>query len=123
MKYVGQIMIISVITFLGELLNLLLPLPVPASVYGMLLLFLCLQTRLIRLEQIAETADFLLLIMPVFFISPSVGLIDTFVKVADSIVGILVISVVSTVTVMAATGLIAQGIIGLREKKGGKSHE
>ena len=45
MKYVKQFGIILLISFAGEALNYLLPLPVPASIYGLVLMFLCLQLR------------------------------------------------------------------------------
>ena len=69
MKYIKQFAIIGAMTFLGECLNLLLPLPIPTSIYGMLLLFLGLMTGIIKLSQIEETADFLLTIMPIFFVA------------------------------------------------------
>ena len=57
MKYAYQVMIIGGISLAGELLNYLLPLPVPASVYGMLLLLICLCTKVIKLDQIQETVN------------------------------------------------------------------
>ncbi len=68
MKYAYQVMIIGGISLAGELLNYLLPLPVPASVYGMLLLLICLCTKVIKLDQIQETADFMLVAMPLVFV-------------------------------------------------------
>ena len=70
MKYAYQVMIIGGISLAGELLNYLLPLPVPASVYGMLLLLICLCTKVIKLDQIQETADFMLVAMPLVFVGP-----------------------------------------------------
>lgn len=123
MKYIKQFAVIALMTFLGECLNLLLPLPVPASIYGMLLLFLCLQTGIIRLSQIEETADFFLAAMPVFFISPSVSLMESIGVIQGNIVGILVICLVSTAVVMAVTGLVSQAVIRHGRKKGGDSRE
>ena len=117
MKYAYQIMIIGGISFAGELLNRLLPLPVPASVYGMLLLLLCLCMKWIRLEQIQETADFLLVAMPLVFVGPGVALMESFGLMKDSILGIFVISLVSTVVVMVLCGWIAQIMVrGRRER-------
>lgn len=111
MKYAYQVMIIGGISFAGELLNRFLPLPVPASVYGMLLLLLCLCMRWIRLEQIQETADFLLAAMPLVFVGPGVALMESFGVMKDSILGIVVISLVSTVVVMVICGWIAQVMV------------
>lgn len=117
MKYVKQFAIIALMTFLGECLNLLLPLPVPASIYGMVLLFICLQTGIIKLSQIEEAADFFLVAMPVFFISPSVSLMSSIGAIKGSLVGILVITLVSTAVVMAVTGLVSQAVIRHDRKK------
>lgn len=108
MKYAYQVMIIGGISFVGELLNRLLPLPVPASVYGMVILLVCLCTKVIRLTQIQETADFMLAAMPLVFVGPGVALMESFGLMKDSLVGIIVISVVSMLLVMVLTGLIAQ---------------
>ena len=62
MKYVHQFLIIMTISFIGELLGLLLPLPIPASVYGLAIMLICLFTRVIKLNQIEEVADWLILI-------------------------------------------------------------
>jgi len=117
MKILKQMMIISVITFLGELLNLLLPLPVPGSVYGMILLFLCLLTGIVKLSQIEETANFLIAIMPVMFVGPSVALMDSYRAIAGSIPVLLFICFFTTITTMSITGLIAQFIIKKGKKK------
>lgn len=111
MKYVKQLAVIVLMTFLGECLNMLLPLPVPASIYGMILLFLSLQTGILKLSQIEETADLLLGVMPIFFISPTVSLMSSIGVIKDSLLGVFVICIVSTVAVMAVTGLVSQAII------------
>lgn len=111
MKYVKQFAIITLMTFLGECLNMLIPLPIPASIYGMILLFLCLQTGIVKLWQIEETADFLSAIMPICFVSPAVGLMSSMSAIKGSVLGVVVISLVSTAVVMAVTGLVSQAII------------
>lgn len=123
MKYLIQFAIIGGITFLGEILNLILPFSVPASVYGLVLLFLALLSGLIKLEQVEETADFFVNIMPVLFIAPAVSMMDTLPGLKGSIIGILFITVVTTVLVMAVTGLVSQAIIRYSKKKGKKENE
>lgn len=123
MKYLIQFAIIGGITFLGEILNLLLPFSVPASVYGLVLLFLALLSGLIKLEQVEETADFFVNIMPVLFIAPAVSMMDTLPGLKGSIIWILLITVVTTVLVMVVTGLVSQKIIRYGKKKGKKENE
>ena len=122
MKYIKQFAIIALMTFLGECCNLLIPLPVPASIYGMILLFLSLQTGILKLSQIEETADLLLGVMPIFFISPTVSLMSSIGSIRDSLFGVAAVCIVSTAVVMVVTGLVSQTVIR-HEKKEKKSHE
>ena len=117
MKYIKQFAIIATITFLGELLNLLLPLPVPASIYGMVLLFVCLLTGVLKLSQIEEAADLLLSVMPIFFISPTVSIMSSIGMMKDQLFGVLLTCIVSTMVVMAVTGWVAQFVMKRSEKE------
>lgn len=111
MKYLFQFTIIGVITAIGELLNLLLPLPVPASIYGLVLLFVLLCTKVIRLEQVENAADFFLTIMPILFVPPTVKLMGYWDILKDNVIGLVITCVVSTLLVMGITGAIAQWIM------------
>lgn len=117
MKYIKQFAIIALLTFLGEVLNLLLPLPVPASIYGMILLFLCLQTGILKLSQIEETADLLLGVMPIFFISPTVSLMSSMGVMKDSLIGVFLTCIISTAVVMVVTGIVSQAVIRRGKKE------
>ncbi len=117
MKYVKQLMIILIFSFIGDVLNHIIPLPIPASIYGMCLLFIALCTKIIKLEQVEATTEFLLSIMLIFFVPASVGIMDTFFAYKSSMLSIIVIVVISTIIVMITTGLVSQFIIKLRNKK------
>ena len=122
MKYVKQSSIIFGITMAGELLYTLLPLPVPAGVYGLFLLLAGLCTGIIKLEHIEETGNFLLEIMPLMFIPVTVGLIENYDLTNAVAIPLIVISIVSTVIVMAVTGKITEVLIAVTGKKE-KHHE
>ena len=77
MKYLLQFGIITAICFVSELLHTLIPLPVPASVYGLVILFLLLLTGLLKVSQIEDVSAFFMAILPVLFVSPSVSLITS----------------------------------------------
>lgn len=110
MKYVRQFWIILLISAMGEALHVLIPLPVPASVYGLVIMLIALGTHIIRLEQVKEAAEFLIEIMPVMFIPAAAGLIDSWGVLRPLIVPIMIITVVITVFVMVVTGRVAQMI-------------
>ncbi|MGD9569646.1 MAG: CidA/LrgA family protein [Sedimentibacter sp.] len=111
MKYIKQLVIIFSITFLGEVLHTFIPLPIPASIYGLLLMLACLQTKIVKLEQVKSTGDFLLEVMPVMFIPAAVGLINVWYDITDILLPIIIITVLTTVLVMAATGKMTDFIL------------
>ena len=117
MKYILQFEIIIAISLVGELLNRLIPLPIPASIYGMIILFTVLCTGAIKLSAVKETGKFLIYIMPMMFIPATVGLLESWSVMQDFLTAIIVISLVSTVIVMALTGRITQWIINIRSKE------
>lgn len=117
MKYIKQFEIILAISLVGELLNRLIPLPIPASIYGMAILFTALCTGLIKFEAVKETGHFLVQIMPMLFIPATVGLIDSWDIMQGFLTAIIVISLVSTVLVILASGHATQFIINLKKKE------
>ena len=121
MKYIKESAIIFGITMIGEFLNKLLPLPVPAGVYGLFLLLLLLCTKVMKLEDIEATGNFLLDTMPIMFIPAGVGLLDSVQEAESILVPLTVITVISTVFVMVATGCVAQSIIRRKNKGGAKA--
>ena len=120
MKYIKQFILILAISFAGELLKYLLPLPVPASIYGMVLMFLALLTGVIRLEHVRETGKFLIEIMPLMFIPAGVGLMSSWSTLKPLLLPVAVITVVTIITVMVASGHTAQFILKREEKREGK---
>lgn len=120
MKYIYQLLVILGVSFAGEVLSFLLPFPIPASVYGLVLLFLLLCTKVIKLEQVEGTASYLIAVMPVFFIEPSIGLMTSFGAIRGKVLPLVIAAFVSTAAVMAVTSLSAQAMIRRRQKKEGR---
>lgn len=111
MKYLRQLSIILLISLIGEILSAILPLPVPASIYGIVLLFFGLLSGVIPLRAVREVSSFLIEIMPVLFIPAAVGLMESFHLLVPSLLAYAVIIVVSTVAVMVVSGRVAQSAI------------
>ena len=120
MKYLKQFLIILAISFIGEIMNHFIPLPVPASIYGIVIMFLCLLTKIIKLEQVKDAADFLIAIMPVMFIPAAVKLVDAYADIKHNILAYAIVTFVSTVAVMAVAGLITQLVIRIKNRRQGK---
>lgn len=114
MKYLFQAGVIMLVTLAGELLHILIPLPIPASIYGLIIMLACLQLRVIRLDRVEGAGSFLLDIMPVLFVPAAVGLITTWADLEAMLLPVIVIIVVTTFIAMGVTGWTAQ----LAMKKG-----
>lgn len=118
MKYLRQVTLIFIFAFLGELLRLLIPLPIPASIYGMLLLFFSLSAKIVKVESVKAAGSFLTSILPLLFVPPVVSLLDCWDYVRSHIVGILLIFVLSSFLCFGISGRITQYLIRRKENKG-----
>lgn len=116
MKYLIQFLIIIAFSLVGELLNHLLPLPIPASIYGIILLFVFLELKWVKVHQIKEVSNFLLAIMPILFLPPAVGLLAAWDSIKMCWIQYLGITIVSTFVVMAVAGIVTQAVIRKKAK-------
>ena len=117
MKFLRQFMIILLLSFLGEVLKMFIPLPIPASVYGLVLMLVCLMTGVLKTSQVKDAAFFLIEIMPVMFIPAGAGLLESWGVLQPIWLPVCIITVATTVIVMAVTGRVTQAIIRAEKKK------
>ena len=122
MHYLKQFMIITLIALVGEALSFIIPLPIPASIYGIILMLLLLISGRLKVESVKEVSAFLIAIMPVMFIPAAVGLMDSFSLLSGSVAAYLVILVVSTFAVMAVSGRVTQFIIRTEQRREDRHH-
>lgn len=120
MRYIKQLLIILAFCLLGELLAALIPLPVPAAIYGLVLLLTALCTGLLKPENIEDTASFLIQIMPLLFVAPAANILRYWGIIAPNAVEIVVICVVSTFVVFAVSGLVTKLLL---KRKGGDTND
>lgn len=117
MKTVKEISLILGITWIGDLLNQLLPLPIPAGVYGLFLMLALLCTGIVKLTDVEGTGNFLMDYMSPMFIPAGAGLIRYLDEIKAVGVIYLVINVISTMIVFVVTGKVAQFVMTRSEKK------
>ena len=123
MKYLTQFLRILAFTLAGELLQRLVPLPIPASVYGLVLLFGALNTGLVELEQVKDAGGFLISILPILFVSPAVGILDNWEAIRGALIPILALTLLSTVLTFGIAGRATQAMMGKEEKPNDASGE
>ena len=117
MKYIKQILIILLFSLWGELLAKILPLPIPAAIYGFILLTLALFFGVVREEDISQTANFLISGMGILFVAPAVNILSFYGIIAPAVVPIVVIVAISTFLVFGVSGLVSQAFIQKEDKK------
>ena len=117
MKYLSQFLIILGFTLTGEALQRVIPLPIPASVYGLALLFLALCLKIVKVDQVKQTGAFLTSILPILFVSPAVNIVDDWGLIRDDLLPIVLIMMGSTLLTFGISGRVAQWML----KKGGDS--
>lgn len=114
MQYLSQFLIILGFTLGGEVLQRVVPLPIPASVYGLVLLFAALCLKLVKLEKVKEAGSFLVSILPVLFVSPTVGILEDWALIREDLLVSLLLIVGSTVLTFGISGRITQQMMKKR---------
>lgn len=117
MKYLSQFLRITAFTLAGELLQRLIPLPVPASVYGLVLLFAALCAGIVKLEQVKDAGGFLVSILPILFVSPAVGILENWGLIKDVMISMIVVALTSTIIAFAVAGRVTQSLRNKEEKE------
>ena len=103
MKVILQIGVVFGVCLIGEAAACFLPFPFPASVLSMILLFLLLCLKVLKIDHIRQKADFLLQNMAFFFIPAGVGILEQFEFVKDSMWQLLLICLVTTLLTFGVT--------------------
>ena len=119
MKYLKQTLILIAITFAAEIIKFLVPLPVPASIYGLVLLFALLKSGVLKLEQVETVGNLLLELMPLLLVSPSVSFLTAMDSIRPMLLPVLMMGFLGTVAVMAVTGRVAQWMIRREARRHG----
>ncbi len=111
MRYLRQFLWIIGFTLAGEALHAWVPLPVPAAVWGLVLLFVALESGKLRLDSVQQCGQFMLGLMPLLFIAPAVGLIDSWPMLARVWPAVLAIILASTLVVFGVSGWVTQRLL------------
>lgn len=118
MKVLKQVTIIMGFALAGEILHALVPLPIPANIYGMILLFLALQSGKLPLAAVRDSAKFFIEIMTVMFLPSAVSLMVTWRILRPAFLAFLLITIISTIAAFGVTGRVTQAIMRRSKQKG-----
>lgn len=96
---------------MGVFIQNLFDLLIPGSVLGMVLLLICLYTRVLPEQWISKGATFLLNHLPLFFIPVTVGIMNHLDFFTGKSLWLIPIVLVSTLFIMITTGWIGQTLV------------
>lgn len=116
MKMMYQIGLLFGVCLLGQAISAFLPISFPGSVLSMIILFILLFFRVIKVDHIRQKADFLLKNMSFFFIPAGIGILSSFDLIRSSILPLITVIIVTTILTFGATALTVQGVITLQER-------
>ena len=95
-------------TLAGEALQRLVPVTIPASVWGLALLFAALCLKLVKVEQVKEVGAFMISILPVMFVGPTVGIVEHWALIRPQLLAIVLLLVASTMLTFGISGRLTQ---------------
>lgn len=117
MKYIMQVLIILGFTFLGEVLAYVIPFPIPAAIYGILLMLIALGTGMLKTNHVKDASSFLISIMPILYVPACVRILEFWGVISKNLTAIITITVVSTFLVFAVSALVTQQLMKKKEGK------
>ncbi len=119
MKLFNQLALILGIWSIGEYISSFIKniVVIPGSIIGMILLFILLQCKVIKLDFIKEISDLLLDNMAIFFIPAGVSLISSLDLIVSNIWILLISILLSTIIVMYLTGIVVERMIKNKSKE------
>ena len=117
MNILLQIGIVTGICLVGECISALLPFILPGNIIGMIVIFILLLVRVMKIDHIRQKAQFLKQNMAFFLVPSSVSIIQHIELLKEILIPLLVISMVSTILTFLATAFAVSLTIKLTQKK------
>ena len=119
-KFIKQIMIYGVIllvsSLISELVNQLWPgFPMPPALIGMILLYLLLTLKIVKLEQVEGVSNFFVQIISLIFIPSGVALVTKLDVLKAEGMQIILVIVASTLMLLLFTAGIAWVLVQIKE--------
>ena len=119
MKLFNQLALILGIWAIGEYISSFIQniIVIPGNIIGMILLFLLLQFKVIKLDKVNELGDLLINNMAIFFVPAGVSLIRSLDLISDNIFVLLMTIFFITIAVMYITGFVVEKMINNKPKE------
>ncbi|MDQ0817964.1 holin-like protein [Bacillus pumilus] len=114
--FLSQAFIFATVMFVSNLISMYLPIPMPASVIGLVLLFVLLTTKIVKLEQVEQLGTSLTGLISFLFVPSGISVIQSLGVMQEVGVQVVGVIIIATIMLLAATGLFSQLLMQLSEK-------
>ncbi len=117
MNILTQFAIIIALCLAGEVLSNVIPFPIPATIIALVLLFVLLKTKLLKLQFVEDAGDMLIRYMPILFVPAGVRLVEDFGYISSIWFQLLLLSFVSTILVFIITLYTVKFVLKLQNRR------
>ena len=117
MRLLLQLALILAVCFIGDFLHRVCGIPLPGNILAMLILFLLLCTKLVKVDQIAERSDFFLKRLPFFFLPPTIGILAVYGVLKGNLILFFLLSVLATIVTLAVSGKVTDIMVNVQKKR------
>nr|MDF9458447.1 antiholin-like murein hydrolase modulator LrgA [Bacillus pumilus] len=114
--FLSQAFIFATVMFVSNLISMYLPIPMPASVIGLVLLFVLLTTKIVKLEQVEQLGTSLTGLISFLFVPSGISVIQSLGVMQEVGVQVVGVIIIATIMLLAATGLFTRLLMQLSEK-------
>lgn len=118
---IGEFAIIIGITCVSSILSKFIPIPIPGPVIGIVLLFILLNYKILKVDDIKNATNLMLTNLAFLFLPPGVGLLNSIDVLANSWHKLFFVVIVTTIITIVVTGWTVQFII--KRKEGSEKNE
>ncbi|KPJ21899.1 antiholin-like murein hydrolase modulator LrgA [Streptococcus phocae] len=112
-----QSVVVGSIVMVSKAIEVMLPIKMPASVIGLVLLFIALSAHLIKLEQVETVADSLVANIGLFFVPAGVSVINSLGILQEHLILNTLLIFISTLLLLVGTGWMTQLLMAVGSKK------
>ncbi|MCD8873729.1 antiholin-like murein hydrolase modulator LrgA [Mammaliicoccus sciuri] len=122
-NFFHQVLTISIVLLISHVIESFMPIPMPASVIGLVLMFIALTTGIIKLEQVEAVGTALTNNIGFLFVPAGISVINSLGILSTSPILIILLIIISTILLLVCTGIFSQMIIKPSEKSTKRTKE
>lgn len=113
----NEFIILFIINYIGIIISKVFKLPIPGTIIGMVLFFILLYTKILKVEKVENAVAVLILNMTILFMPPAVRILDNIHFLDGQFIKVIILIILTTLITMGTTGKIVQIMIELTEKR------